>query len=110
MTQGDDNVAYIPKNIDLELYKKRVEERFNITMTDVERDEERIYFCSQEMFMEGSEVRCIPQTPQKQLIRMLMATTDNNLEEGLRSLETNLRHHPQKDVYIAAARAIALAR
>lgn len=110
MTQGDDNVARIPESVSLDTLQRRVKERFNVTMTDVVRDESKIYFCSQEMFWEDGEVRCIPQTPQKQLVRMLMATSDDNAEEGLYSLELNLRHHPQLDVYLAAARAVLAAR
>jgi hypothetical protein len=104
MTQGDDNVAFYPEAMSEQMIVDHFRERFGITMTDVVRSDEKIHFCSQEMYTRDGAVRCVPERPQKQFATLLMSITSPGRLEALESLEANLRHHPQLEAYRQASR------
>lgn len=107
MTMGDDNVSWYPEHIDPQKVVDFVESRYGVKLTDMIRDSKYIHFCSQTMFVDEDEcVRCVPEKPQVQLANLAMNIKSPGRQASLESLAVNLRHHPQKEAYLQAARQL----
>jgi hypothetical protein len=107
MTQGDDNVAFYPEHLSEREIVEYFDSRFGITMTDFVRSNKEIHFCSQTMYTDpDGKTVCIPERPEKQFATFVMAASSPGRDEALESFVLNLRHHPQRETYIAAAQAV----
>nr|WRQ64889.1 RNA-dependent RNA polymerase [Sobelivirales sp.] len=96
MSMGDDCVEC--KTVDD--LAQEVLNTFGIRLTDVEFSEDGFSFCSHAFRKRGGSWQAVPETPEKMMANFFASPS---LESYI-SLQTNLRHHPRRDILLRVAR------
>lgn len=107
MTQGDDDVTALPDNVTTDDYQEYVRKTFGVTLTDVEKHQSELHFCSQVMKRgPHGEALCIPENPLKQFVNFVRRIRDPDRDQAAKMLEENFRDLPEKDAYLEAIRLV----
>lgn len=105
MSQGDDTVEAVPDWISDDQVIESAARR-NIPISDVFRSSSEYSFCSQRIYMKGSEIQVVPERPLKMLVHYFMNEHSLGRRQARNSVAQNMRHHPDKDVYLLACDTI----
>jgi len=101
MSQGDDTVEAVPAWVTDQDVIQSAAKR-SVPISDVYRNATQYSFCSQTISLRNGSIHVVPERPMKMLVHYFMNLDGPGRRQARNSIAVNMRHHPQKEIYLLA--------